>query len=52
MIGLIWNCRGLCKKGMSTMIKDLLSEYEVDFVGLQETMKKSTLISSLERLIL
>ena len=23
------------------MIKDLLSEYEVDFVGLQETMKKS-----------
>jgi len=41
MIGLFWNCRGVSKKGMSSMVKDLLSENEVDFVGLQETMRKN-----------
>ena len=40
MMGLLWNCRGVSKKGMSSMLKDLLAEYEVDFVGLQETMRK------------
>ena len=41
MIGLIWNCRGVSKKGMSTFIKELLYDYHVDFVGLQETIKKN-----------
>jgi len=40
MIGVLWNCRGVSKKGMSTMLKDILRDQEVDFVGLQETMRK------------
>ena len=28
------------KKGMRTCLKDLLNNYQVDFVGLQETIKK------------
>jgi len=40
MIGLLWNCRGVSKKGMSSMLKDMLAENELDFVGLQETMRK------------
>jgi len=41
MIGLLWNCRGVSKKGMSSMLKDVLAENELDFVGLQETMRKN-----------
>jgi hypothetical protein len=40
MIGIIWNCSGVAKKGMGIGIKNLLLEHKVDFVGLQETMKK------------
>ena len=40
MTGLFWNCRGVSKKGMSVMIKELLADNMVDFVGLQETIKK------------
>jgi hypothetical protein len=40
LIGIIWNGRGVFKKGMGTVIRDLLSYYKTDFVGLQETMKK------------
>jgi exonuclease III len=40
MIGIIWNCRGVAKKGMGTCIKDLLLDFKADFVGLQETMRK------------
>jgi exonuclease III len=40
MIGLIWNCRGVAKKGMATKVKDLCIEYKIDFIGLQETMRK------------
>jgi mRNA deadenylase 3'-5' endonuclease subunit Ccr4 len=39
MIGIIWNYRGVSKRGMGMKIKDLLSEYSADFIGLQETMK-------------
>jgi hypothetical protein len=39
MIGLIWNCRGVSKKGIATKVKDLYTEYKADFVGIQETMK-------------
>ena len=38
--GLIWNCRGLTKKGVSTFLKDLISQNRFHFVGLQETMIK------------
>jgi exonuclease III len=42
MIGIIWNCRGVAKKGIGIGIKDLLLEHKADFVGLQETIKKYT----------
>jgi len=29
------------KKGMSVIVKDILADNVVDFVGLQETMKKT-----------
>lgn len=41
MIGLIWNCRGVNKKGLSTYLKEVISEHQIDLIGLQETMKKS-----------
>ena len=41
MIDLFWNCRGVSKKGMSVIVKDILADNVVDFVGLQETMKKT-----------
>jgi endonuclease/exonuclease/phosphatase family metal-dependent hydrolase len=40
MIGVIWNCRGVGKKGIARDIKNLLTETGVDFIGLQETMKR------------
>jgi hypothetical protein len=40
MIGVIWNCRGVGKKGIAMDIKNLLTETSVDFIGLQETMKR------------
>jgi hypothetical protein len=48
MIGIIWNYRGVAKKGLSTFIKELIWDYKADFAGLQETMKKPILISSLK----
>jgi hypothetical protein len=40
MIGASLNCRGVGKKGMSVFLSDLLREQDVDFIGLQETIKK------------
>ena len=40
MRGLIWNCRGVGKKGMATCLSDLISDHSIDFLGLQETLKK------------
>jgi hypothetical protein len=40
MIGAILNCRGVGKKGMSTYLVDFLKQQAVDFIGLQETIKK------------
>jgi exonuclease III len=42
MLGVIWNCRGINKKGMTTCVKEFLLSRKADFVGLQETMKKYT----------
>lgn len=36
--GLIWNCRGLRKRGVSIYLKNLILQYHFDFIGLQETM--------------
>lgn len=36
--GLVWNYRGLKKKGVSTFLKDLIPEQQFHFVGLPETM--------------
>uniref|UniRef100_A0A453D9N2 Endonuclease/exonuclease/phosphatase domain-containing protein n=1 Tax=Aegilops tauschii subsp. strangulata TaxID=200361 RepID=A0A453D9N2_AEGTS len=40
MRGLIWNCRGVGKRGMATCLSDLTSDHSLDFLGLQETMKR------------
>ena len=40
MRGLIWNCRGVGKKGMATCLSDMISDHSLDFIGLQETMKE------------
>jgi hypothetical protein len=36
--GLIWNCRGLKKKRVSTFLNNLILEHKFHFIGLQETM--------------
>jgi len=38
MKGLIWNCRGIKKKGVSSFLKNLISEHNFHFIGIQETM--------------
>lgn len=40
MNGLIWNCRGIEKKGLSPFISNMINEFQLDFIGVQETMKK------------
>ena len=41
MIGLIWNCQGLGKGVKIEFIKELIRKERIDFIGLQETNKKS-----------
>ena len=38
MKGLIWNCRGIKKKGVSSFLKNLISEHNFHFISLQEIM--------------
>lgn len=38
MKGLIWNCRGIKKKDVSSFLKNLISEHNFHFIGIQETM--------------
>jgi hypothetical protein len=40
MIGATFNCRGVGKKGMITFLSDFISEQDVDFLELQEAIKK------------
>ena len=40
MKGIFWNCRGAGKKGMATCLVDMINANEIDFIGLQETMKE------------
>jgi exonuclease III len=40
MIGASLNCRGVGKKGMSVFLQDIIKSQMLDFVGLQETIKK------------
>lgn len=40
ILGLVWNCRGLKKKGVATYLKDLIGQNYFHFIGLQETMIK------------
>ena len=40
MIGASLNCRDVGKKGMSTFLSDFIKEQMLDFIGLQETIKK------------
>ena len=39
MKGLIWNCRGIIKKGVSSFLRNLILEHKFHFIGLQETMQ-------------
>jgi exonuclease III len=41
MIGLIWNCQGLGKDVKSEFLKDIIRKERIDFIGLQETNKKT-----------
>jgi hypothetical protein len=41
MIGVIWNCQGLGRKGKFEFLKELIREEKVDFIGIQETMRIS-----------
>lgn len=41
MLAGIWNLRGAGKKGISTCLTDIMSQYGLDIIALQETMKKS-----------
>jgi hypothetical protein len=51
MIGIIWNCKGVAKKGLSSYIKELIWDHKADFIGIQETMKKSYSDIFFEKLI-
>lgn len=41
MIGLFWNIRGLNKPGKALCVSEILANYKVDFVGLQEIKKEN-----------
>jgi len=47
--GLIWNCRGLRKNGVATFLKSLIFQYNLHFIGLQETMVEECEDSLLRR---
>ena len=40
MIGASLNCRGVGKKGMSVFLTGFIKDQELDFIGLQETIKQ------------
>ena len=40
MNGIFWNCRGAGKRGMITCFSDLIKDQSLDFLCLQETMKR------------
>jgi hypothetical protein len=52
MIGASMNCTGVGKKGMSVFLTDFIREQQLDFIGLQETIKKTILKIYSGRLIL
>jgi hypothetical protein len=52
MKGLIWDCRGIKKKGVSSFLRNLILEHKFHFVGLQETMQQCIEDKKSERLIL
>jgi hypothetical protein len=41
MKGVIWNCRGIKKKSVSSFLRNLIHEHKFHFIGLQETMQAS-----------
>ena len=41
MIGILWKCRGVAKNGLSSFIKELIQDHKAEFIGIQETMKKT-----------
>src|SRR4051812_26671941 len=43
MKGIFWNCRGAGKSGMTSCLYHLINDHSLDFLGIQETMKKKFL---------
>jgi hypothetical protein len=41
MVCLIWNCQALGKVSKSEFLKELIKDEKVDFIGLQETNRKT-----------
>jgi hypothetical protein len=50
MIGASMNCRGVGKKGMRIFLSDLIKEKQLDFIALQETIKKDYSTTSFRRI--
>jgi exonuclease III len=50
MKGIFWNIRGLGKSGRKQCVMDVLFEYKVDFIGIQETKNCEFDVSYLESL--
>jgi len=40
MKGLIWNCRGIKKIGVSSFLRNLILEHKFHFIGIQETLQQ------------
>jgi exonuclease III len=46
MRGVVWNIRGLNKIGRINCLTNLISKYNLDFIGVQETRRLSLMTES------
>jgi hypothetical protein len=50
MKGAFWNIRSVGKKGAVACVKDMMFDYSLDFIGIQETMKENYKMSFFRKL--
>ena len=50
MAGLIWNSRGVLRNGFIAFLKELIREFKIEFIGIQETMLRKFSNSFLRKL--
>jgi exonuclease III len=50
MKGIFWNIRGMGKKSRKQCIIDVVKEYDIDFIGIQETKTREFSNNSLNAL--